>query len=199
MRLLSMSRDLERDDLGDAQARAIGDAQRRLVLEPGRRLQQARHLLGLRTTGSLRGSRDERQVLDDIGPVERDGEEEPQRRDRAVDGRRAHAARGQMQLKAAQVLGRRRVRRAAEEGCEVLDAADVVVAASSATNLRIVMSSIMRRRSGLMASSVMGCSCLEVRLRTPHPQTGRPVALSCCAAPPAAAPYRASGLVHWHL
>src|ERR1700740_1842151 len=37
--------DLERDDLGGAQARAIGDAQRRLVLEAGRRIEEPRHLL----------------------------------------------------------------------------------------------------------------------------------------------------------
>src|SRR6266404_4986909 len=40
-------------------------------------------------------------------------------------------------------------------------------------NLRIVMSSIMRRRNGLMASSVMGMLLSDVRLATPHLQTGR--------------------------
>src|ERR1700754_4708019 len=39
----------------------------------------------------------------------------------------------------------------------------------------MLMSSIMRRRNGLMASSVMGMLLFEVRLRTaPHLQTGRP-------------------------
>src|SRR6478609_8547300 len=61
------------------------------------------------------------------------------------------------------------------------------------------MSSIMRRRNGLMASSVMGMLLFEVRLRTPSSsdRTLQPV-----IAPPtplAAAPYRASGLVLWHL
>src|SRR5712672_3646716 len=35
------------------------------------------------------------------------------------------------------------------------------------------MSSIMRRRNGLMASSVMGMLLSDVRLATPHLQTGR--------------------------
>src|SRR4051795_1854441 len=48
--------DLERYDLGHAQARAIGSAQGSLVLRPRRRLQDPRHLLGLNTTGILRGS-----------------------------------------------------------------------------------------------------------------------------------------------
>jgi hypothetical protein len=40
------------------------------------------------------------------------------------------------------------------------------------------MSSIMRRRNGLTASSVMGMLLFEVRLRTaPHLQTGRPMTL----------------------
>ena len=42
--------------------------------------------------------------------------------------RRLHAALGQMQLEAAQVLRRRRVGRAAEEAGEGLDVADIVVA-----------------------------------------------------------------------
>src|SRR5258705_1444783 len=40
------------------------------------------------------------------------------------------------------------------------------------------MSSIMRRRNGLIASSVMGMLLSDVRLGTPHLKTGRPVALS---------------------
>jgi hypothetical protein len=44
----------------------------------------------------------------------------------------------------------------AEEHGKVLDRSDVALLGSSAlTNLRIVMSSIMRRRNGLVASSVM--------------------------------------------
>ena len=97
--------DLQRHDLGDAQSRAIGGAERGLVLRPWRRLQKARHLFRAQDHRDLARLGDERQRLDRIGPVERDGEEEAQRRDRAVDGRRAHAGPGQVQLVAAQVLG----------------------------------------------------------------------------------------------
>jgi hypothetical protein len=62
---------------------------------------------------------------------------------------------GKMQLKASHVLQARRVGRSAEKRSEVLDCADVTLLVFGA-NLRIVMSSIMRRRNGFMASSVMG-------------------------------------------
>src|SRR5215813_2861704 len=62
---------------------------------------------------------------------------------------------------------------------------------------RIVMSSIMRRRNGLMASSVMGMLLSWVKV-APHLKTGRPLALSSkrCRR---SEPYRASGLVRCHL
>ena len=74
-------------------------------------------------------------------------------RSNVTDGRRADAGLGQVQLVAAKILGRSRIGRSAEEGEEVLDVTDIVV---FSTNLRTVMSSIMRRRSGLMAISVIG-------------------------------------------
>jgi hypothetical protein len=61
-----------------------------------------------------------------IRPVERHGEEEAQRRNRAVDGGRLHAALDLMDLEAADVLGRRRIRRPLEEGGEAPDEADVI-------------------------------------------------------------------------
>jgi len=45
-------------------------------------------------------------------------EEETQGRDRTVDARRLHADLRLVQLEAAQILRRRRVRRPADEGCE---------------------------------------------------------------------------------
>ena len=57
--------------------------------------------------------------------------------------------------KRAQIFRRRGVGRAAEEGCESLDVPDIVVAASSRTKLRTLMSSIMRWRSGLMGFSLI--------------------------------------------
>jgi len=56
----------------------------------------------------------ERQVLGEVGTIERDLEEEPQRRASGVDRRRAGAARGQMQPKAPHLLRHSRARRAAE-------------------------------------------------------------------------------------
>src|SRR5947208_771511 len=55
-------------------------------------------------------------------------EEEAQRRNRTVDGRRTHPGLRLMQLEAAKVLGRCRIRRAAEKGCKGSDVADIVVA-----------------------------------------------------------------------
>jgi hypothetical protein len=65
------------------------------------------------------------------------------------------AARGQMQLVSAHILEARGVRRPAKKLREVLDPLHIVMLGLR-RELRIVMSSIMRRRNGLIASSVMG-------------------------------------------
>ncbi len=67
-----------------------------------------------------------RQMPDEVGLFERDLEEEPQRGARLVDDRRAYMLLGQMQLIAAKVLGRRLVRRPAEESREVLHGPSVI-------------------------------------------------------------------------
>src|SRR5262245_60488436 len=64
----------------------------------------------------------------ELGAVQRGGEEEAQRRGRAVQRRRLHPTLGQMHLVAAYIVGRRRVGRAAEEAGESLDMADIVAA-----------------------------------------------------------------------
>jgi hypothetical protein len=66
-------------------------------------------------------------MLGDVAPPKRDPEEKPQRRHGRIDGSRADAARGHMQLKASHVLEACRVRRAAEEQGQVLDGADVAL------------------------------------------------------------------------
>src|ERR1700693_1932717 len=93
---------------------------------------------GLKTTGTpafpplSRGGQalarlvHERQVLGEVGTIERDLEEEPQRRAGGVDRRRTGAARGQMQPKAPHILRLSRARRAAEKRREVLDPLHVV-------------------------------------------------------------------------
>src|SRR5438552_14221304 len=50
------------------------------------------------------------------------------RRNRAVDSRRTHAGLRLMQLEAAKILSRGRIRRTAEEGCEAPHVTDIVVA-----------------------------------------------------------------------
>ena len=109
--------DLERDHLGGAQTRPIGHAQRRLVLEPRRCIQQTHDLLRAQHHRQLARLMDERRVLDDGRSLERDPEKEPQRRHRLIANWRAGAARGQLQLKAPDVLEARRVGRSAEESC----------------------------------------------------------------------------------
>ena len=60
------------------------------------------------------------------------------------------------------------------------------------------MSSIMRRRKGLMASSVMGMLLSWVKVANPSSQDRTSRRAIVLAVPPAAPPYRASGLVPWH-
>jgi hypothetical protein len=57
--------------------------------------------------------------------AQRHDEEKPQRGHGVVDGRRASAARDEMQLIAPQILKTRSIRRGAEEGAEAFDGADV--------------------------------------------------------------------------
>ena len=60
------------------------------------------------------------------------------------------------------------------------------------------MSSIMRRRNGLIASSVMGMLLSWVKVANPSSQNRTPRRAIVLTPSPAAAPYRASGLVLWH-
>jgi hypothetical protein len=59
------------------------------------------------------------------------------------------------------------------------------------------MSSIMRRRNGLMASSVMGMLLSWVKVANPSSQDRTPCCAILLAVSSAAASYRASGLVLW--
>src|SRR3982074_2795528 len=60
------------------------------------------------------------------------------------------------------------------------------------------MSSIMRCRSGLMALSVMRDAPVLMEVANPSSQDRTPRSAIVSALSPAAAPYRASGLVLWH-
>src|SRR3954447_19079241 len=119
--------DLERDDLVGPQAGAIGYAERRLVLEPRCRIEQARHFFRAQHHRQLARLVNDVGVLDDLVALERNLEEEPQRRDGLVDSRHANAVRCQMQLVAPHVLKTRRFRRSPEEYREVLDPLHIVM------------------------------------------------------------------------
>src|ERR1700716_3783092 len=169
--------DLERDHLGGAQACAISHTQRGLVFAARRRIQQPRHLLRAEHDRQFAGLVDERRVLDDVGAPERDPEEEQRSGHGGIENRKKRGVRRQMQLKASDVLEARWV---------------------FGANLRIVMSSIKRRRNGLMASLVMGMLLSWVKVANPSSQDRTSRRAIVLAVPPAAAPYRASGLVLWH-
>ena len=119
---------LERHDLADPQPGAVSRAEGGLVLGPRGSFEQPRDFLHAQHQWQLAWLVDYRQTAGKIGPVERHGEEEAQRRDRAVDAGRPHAGLGLVQLEPTQILSRRRVGRAADEGGKRLHATDVVTA-----------------------------------------------------------------------
>jgi hypothetical protein len=64
---------------------AGGYAQRCLVFEPRRRVKQPRHFLGAEYDRQLARRMDKGRVFDDVMALERDPEEEPQRRHSVID------------------------------------------------------------------------------------------------------------------
>jgi hypothetical protein len=108
--------------------RSVGGAQRGLVLRSGGGLQQPCDFFGAQDRRDFARLTHEGEVSRHLGSVEGYGEEEAQRRNRAVDARRTHAGLRLMQLKAAKVLRCRGIRRTSEEGCEGPDVPDIVVA-----------------------------------------------------------------------
>jgi len=117
---------LQARDLGHTQARAVRQPECRLVLRPRRRFEQPQDLVRREHVGQPARLAHKREVAHHLGPAERCLEEEPQRRDRAVHGRRRDPGLALMHLEPAQILCLRRVWRAAEEHCEVLNVPDVV-------------------------------------------------------------------------
>ena len=71
-------------------------------------------LLGAQDDWQLARLVDERQMPGRVGPIERHGEKEQQRRDGGVDNRRARAVLGQVQLETTGILIGRRVWRSSE-------------------------------------------------------------------------------------
>ena len=120
--------DLERDNFGDAQAGAVGGSERRLVLRRCCRAQQEGHFLDAEHRRYPPRIRHDGEPARQIRPVERHREEEAQRRDRAVDARRLHAALRLVQLEETQVFRCRRVGRPADKGRECSDVSHIVAA-----------------------------------------------------------------------
>ena len=142
--------DLEGGHLRDAQARAVGGAERRLVLQPRRRFEQPADLRDAEHVRELAGLAHQDEATRQVRPVEGDGEEEAQRRHGSVDGGRLDASLGLMDLEAADVLGRRAVGRAFEEGGEASDAADVVALGllPQAAQAHVVEHALAQRANG---------------------------------------------------
>jgi len=116
---------LQRNDLAGAQAGAIRQRQCRLVLQAAGGCNQARHFIA---------AEHDRQPLlhphlPDPGhhrrPIQRDLEQEPERRERRVERDRRHTRLDKVQLEAPQILGRGRVGRAAQKPGQPPHAADV--------------------------------------------------------------------------
>jgi hypothetical protein len=150
----------------------VGNTERRLVFEPRARccLDQSTNILRAQHSRQPARIKHARQLGCEVGAAERNREKEAQGHRRTVYGRRLNAGLGLMNLIAAQVLTCCRIRRAPEKLGKGFDVADISCCVFS-PNLRTDMSSIMRRRNGLMASAeivdVMGGSCLEVGVLAP--------------------------------
>lgn len=136
-----------------AQTRAIGDTERGPVLDARRCFEQSRRFLHAQHVRQLAWMAHDHQHTCQIPPLQRHQEQEPQRRDRAVDGRGPDAALMLIQLEATDVLGRRSIGRGSEEGCEAPDVTNVVLLGMG-PKPRMSMSRCMRWRSGVIGALV---------------------------------------------
>ena len=145
----------ERDHFGGAQTGRISHAQRGPVLEAGCCIQEALDFLRAQDHRQLARRAHERQPVGDRCASQRHAKKEAQRGHRRIQLRRRGAAGREMKVIAPKVLCTRLIRRATEESGELFTArmyASCVLGA----NLRLVISSIMRRRNALTGASVMG-------------------------------------------
>ena len=143
--------DPEAGDLRHAQPGRVGGRQRGAGLQARDGLEEPHHLVGAqhhRQPPRLAGVGD---PLGDLRHPERDAIEEPQRRHRLVEARPGHALRREVDLIGANVLQRQRLRGSAEKPAELRHRVDVG-SLRRRQRLRTVMSSIMRRRRGLVSA-----------------------------------------------
>src|SRR5204862_8304908 len=127
----------------------------------------------------LAGLVEECGVLDDIGALERDPEEEPQRSPGVIENGDVRAVRRQMQLKASDVLEARRVGRLAEEDSKSLDGADIALLGlwRQLADRHVFDHAPPQWAHGLVGHG--DAPVLSEVVETPHLRTGRPDALSC--------------------
>jgi hypothetical protein len=138
------------------------------------RLTRPQHRFGREHARQLARLVDEHEMSCRLRPVECHLEEEPQHRHRGVDGWWLNAGRAQMQLEAAQILGRRRVRGSTQKGRQLLDSADVVTLriGCEPAQAHVFEHALAQRADGLLAH---WGSCLEVGVLQPlDPQDGAP-------------------------
>lgn len=126
MRVESMSSTLRCATSDTRRPAPQGDTERGLVLDAWRRFEQPRRFLNAQSGQLARISRDH-QSARQIAPPQPHGEQEPQRRDCAVDRRRPHAVLMLTQLEAPNVLGRRGVGSTAKERGKAPDMTNVVL------------------------------------------------------------------------
>jgi hypothetical protein len=119
--------DLQRDDLGSAQPRAVGHRQRGLVLEVVGAGDQSRGLVAAQHARQAPGHAQRLHLGHRLAAIECDFEEELQPRQCRVDRHRARADVDQVQLEAAQILGTGGIGRASQVAGELANGADVGV------------------------------------------------------------------------
>lgn len=144
-------------DLGHTQARAIGDAERGLVLQARCSFEQPRRFLYAEHIRQLVMIAGDHQGTRQIPALQRHQKQEPQRRDRTVDGGRPYAVLMLVELEAADILRRRGVGRAPEECREAPDMTNVVLPRVE-PRPRMSMSCCMRWRSGEIGALIDGVS-----------------------------------------
>src|SRR5580692_4385712 len=134
-------------------------------------------------------------MFDDLVALQRDLKEEPQRRDGLIDCRHADATLRQMQLVAAHVLETRRIRRSSEKRREVLDPLHIVTLGlrRELADRHVFDHALAQRAHCLIGHG--DAPVLSEVVATPQSQDRTPPGAIGLAAPPAAATYRASGLV----
>ena len=152
--------DLQPDHLAGAQAAAIAETEQHAGLEAAGDGQQAPRLVRAHHQRDLLRLTEVIDLGGKIQSPQRHAEQEPQPGHDAVAVADAHARLGQVQLEPADVLRCGRVGGPLAETQRTACSCGCGPSACRAQSLRAFMSSIMRWRSGLTASVLIGNSCL---------------------------------------